>query len=99
MTTKTQQKHTSRIPDFKSRQEMADFWDTHDFTEYWDEFKPVKITFAKTLSHGLHIRLDAETLTKLQEKAQEKGIGITTLARMWLREKLQLHTKPPSPAA
>lgn len=99
MTTKTQQKTESRIPDFKNRQEMAEFWDTHDFTDYWDEFKPVKIKFAKNLSHGLHIRLDAETITKLQEKAQEKGIGITTLARMWLREKLQLQTRPPLPVA
>jgi len=33
----------SRIPDFKSRQEMAEFWDTHDFTDYMDEFKPIKV--------------------------------------------------------
>ena len=89
MTAKTQQKHKSKIPDFKSRQEMAEFWDTHDFTDYWDEFKPVKIRFAKNLSAGLHIRLDPTTLTKLREKAQEKGIGPTTLARMWIKEHLQ----------
>jgi predicted DNA binding CopG/RHH family protein len=85
--------HKKPIPDFKSRQEMAEWFDTHDMTEY--DFKPVKVKFAKKLSHGLHIRLDDETLTKLQEKAEEKGIGITTLARMWLREKLHLQTKSP----
>ena len=44
------------IPEFASREEEARFWDTHDMADYWDEFKPVKVRFAKNLSEGLHIR-------------------------------------------
>lgn len=77
------------LPEFKSRQEMAEFWDTHDFTDYMDEFKPVKVRFAKKLSEGINIRLDPETLQELRKRASEKGIGPTTLARMWILERLR----------
>ncbi len=78
-----------QIPEFKNRQEMAKFWDTHDFTEYKDEFKPIKVRFAKKLSEGITIRLDSETLSELRSQAQKKGIGPTTLARMWVIEQLR----------
>ncbi len=79
----------SRIPDFKTRQEMAEWWDTHDLADYQDEFKTVKVNVAKNLSEGITIRLDPKTLNKLRSKAHKKGIGPTTLARMWIMENLQ----------
>lgn len=77
------------IPKFKNVQEEAEFWDTHDLADYWDEFKPVRIRFAKNLSQGITIRLDPETLHVLRQKAKEQGIGPTTLARMWILERLR----------
>jgi predicted DNA binding CopG/RHH family protein len=77
------------IPEFKSRQEEAEFWDTHDLADYWAEFKPVRVKFAKNLSEGITIRFDPETLAKLREEAAKKGIGPTTLARMWVMERLR----------
>ena len=87
-------RETERIPEFKSRAEEAAFWDTHDFADYWDEFKPVNVRFAKnlSLSEGITIRLDPRTLAALRSEAQEKGIGPTTLARMWILERLQKST-------
>lgn len=83
------------IPEFKTREEEAEFWDTHDLADYWDEFKPVKVRFAKNLSQPISIRLDSETLTELRSRAREKGIGPTTLARMWILEHLrELQGKP-----
>lgn len=78
----------SRIPEFKTIEEEARWWDTHDITDYLDELKPVKVRFAKNLSNGLTIRLDPSTLTKLRKQAKEKGIGPTTLIRMWVLERL-----------
>jgi predicted DNA binding CopG/RHH family protein len=81
----------SQIPTFSSRDAEAAFWDTHDTADYEHAFKPVKVRFAKNLSQPLTIRLDPETLAELRERAHEKGIGPTTLARMWLLERL--HSK------
>ncbi len=84
---KTSQK-PSRMPKFKSRAEEAEFWDKHSLSDYWDEFNPVKVEFAKNLSEVLPVRFDAETLDKLRTQARKKGIGPTTLVRMWVMERL-----------
>lgn len=79
----------SRIPDFKSYEEEAEFWDTHDTTECEDEFKPVQVCFAKNLSVNFKVRFDPETAIKLRKIAKEQGIGPTTLIRMWILEHLR----------
>lgn len=93
MKPKGTRKKKSRIPSFKNYEEEAHFWDTHSFTDYWDELKPVKVRFAKNLSDTLTLRLDAPTLIELRQKAQNIGVGPTTLARMWILEKLQPRTR------
>jgi predicted DNA binding CopG/RHH family protein len=90
----TQNKHytkkkESRIPKFANREEEAAFWDTHDISDYWDELKPVKLKVAKNLSKGITIRFDEETLRELREQANRRGIGPTTLVRMWILERLR----------
>jgi hypothetical protein len=40
----------SKVPEFTSREEEAEFWDTHDVTDYLDELRPVRVRFAPTLS-------------------------------------------------
>ena len=84
-TTKSRKKP---IPDFKSRREMAEWFDSHDMTDY--DFRPVQVKFAKNLSEGITIRFDQPTLHKLREIAHGKGVGPTTLARMWVLEQLRL---------
>lgn len=79
----------SKIPEFKNREQEAKWFDTHDITDYQDEFKTVKTRFAKNLSEGITIRLDPGTLNKLRSRAHKKGVGPTTLARMWIMENLQ----------
>src|SRR5258708_39613213 len=95
--TKRKEEQPSRIPDFSSREEEAAWFDTHDLADYQDEFKPVEVRFAKNLSEGLNIRLDKPTLAKLREVAHAKGIGPTTLARMWLLEHRQQESQRRSP--
>jgi hypothetical protein len=78
-----------KLPRFKSRQEEAEFWDTHDTTEFEDEFVEVRIKVAKPLVHVLAVRLDAKTIDRLAAVGRKKGIGPSTLARMWLLERLE----------
>ena len=77
------------IPTNVSREELAHFWDTHSIADYWQELKPVKVRFAKNLSEGITIRFDSKTLETLRERAGKKGIGATTLIRMWVVERLR----------
>lgn len=79
----------SRIPEFASLEEEAEWWDTHDITDYLDELKPARVRFAKNLPEGIAARLDPDTLRKLRSFAQEKGLGLSTLVRMWILEQMQ----------
>lgn len=79
----------SKIPAFKSIEEEAAFWDTHDTTDYEDEFKPVKMRVIKPLEHIFSVRLDSKTLTTLQHQADRKGMGTATLIRMLVKEGLE----------
>jgi predicted DNA binding CopG/RHH family protein len=82
-----------RLPAFASIEEEAAFWETHSTADYEDAFKPVRVRFAKNLSQGITIRLDSETLEKVRAEAHEKGIGPTTLIRMWVLE--HVNQRPP----
>ncbi|HXS15407.1 MAG TPA: CopG family antitoxin [Candidatus Saccharimonadales bacterium] len=77
------------IPTFDNREDEAKFWETHSIADLSDELKPVKVRFAKNLSQGITIRFDQPTLHKLREIASNKGLGPTTLARMWILEHLR----------
>jgi predicted DNA binding CopG/RHH family protein len=83
---KNKNEKKSKIPEFKSYEEEAKWWETHNLADFQDEFKTVKVKFGKNLSAGLNIRLDPDTLTKLRKEASSKGIGPTTLVRMLIME-------------
>ena len=79
------------IPKFKNIEDMANFWDTHDSEDYqWEPAPEVK--FSKNLKSiyqkVVPIRLDESTKKAIEKVAREKGIGISTTARMLIRERL-----------
>ena len=80
---------TSRIPDFQSREEEAAFWDSHDFTEFLDETRPVKLRVRRNLAEGLTVRLDRQDREELERRAAAQGIGPSTLVRMWIKDRLR----------
>lgn len=81
----------SKIPKFKSIEEEAKFWDTHSFADYWDEFKPVDVAveLSRPKEETLVLRVSKDVKKKLEEKAKDKGITISNLARILLTEKLR----------
>ena len=78
-----------KVPRFRNREEEAQFWETHSTTEFEDEFEEVKVKVARPLKHILAVRLDARTIDRLAEVGRAKGLGPSTLARMWLLERLE----------
>jgi hypothetical protein len=85
----TASKTTRKTPRFKSREEEAEFWDTNDTTDFEDELVEVKLKVGRPLGHILAVRLNAKTIGRLGELGRKKGIGASTLARMWLLERLE----------
>ena len=81
----------SRIPKFKSLDEEAKFWDTHSITDFEDETEDVEIILEveKPRDETLVLRVQKNLKEKLKKEARKKGLNASTLARMWLMEKLQ----------
>lgn len=78
-----------RIPSFKSRDEEAAFWASHDLTEFMgDELQPVEAVVKGELAERLTVRLDQEDRRELERQARELGVGPSTLVRMWVKERL-----------
>jgi hypothetical protein len=78
-----------RIPAFASIEEEAAFWDTHDLTDFAEEWRPVQIEVSPELAERLTLRLERRDRQQLIALARENGIGPLTLARMWIRERLR----------
>ena len=81
----------SRIPKFKSIEEEAKFWDTHSFADYWDEFEDVDLVVElnKPRDETLVLRVQKSIKENLARIARKRGINISTLARIWLTERLR----------
>ena len=76
------------IPPFKTMEEEANFWDTHSVVDKIDEGTLVGFHQANK-TDTITIRFQPEHLQVLKEEALQKGIGPTTLARMWILEKMK----------
>mgnify|MGYP001559474821 CR=1 FL=1 len=72
---------------FKSYEEEANFWDTHSVLDEINEGTLVGFHKANK-TDTLTIRFQPEYIQILKEKALLLGIGPTTLARMWIMEKI-----------
>ena len=80
-----------KIPSFKNYKEEANFWDTHDVTDFEGETENVDIIFEldKPRDETLVLRLQKDIKERLGKIARLKGLNVSTLARMWLVERLQ----------
>ncbi|MCY4653028.1 MAG: CopG family antitoxin [Dehalococcoidia bacterium] len=80
----TTERKQRTIPEFASREEEAEFWDTHDIADYWDELEPVEVKFSQKVNHGVIVIFESETFDKLFEMADERGVFPDALIHDWV---------------
>lgn len=84
-------KQVDPIPEeFASYEEAAEFWDTHDTTDYPDVFHSVEVKSELKKRHH-EIEVDADVLKELRAQAQRKGVTLGHLASDILRRELTPH--------
>jgi len=87
----------AKIPKFKTIREEAEFWDTHDLTDYAEDLRPAKnVVFARPERQMVTLRLDKKIVNRLKAFGIRKGIGYSALLRMWIIEKFnqEMHPRP-----
>lgn len=80
-----------KIPKFKSEDEEAEFWSTHDSTEYVDYAGAKAVIFAnlKPSTKTISIRLPESLIQHLKLLANKRDIPYQSLLKMFLAEKVE----------
>jgi hypothetical protein len=73
----------STISKVNTLEEMGEFWDEHDFTEFDDPDAP-DVEFDITVS----VAIDPDLLGQVEKQAQLRGLSVETLVNLWLQQKL-----------
>jgi hypothetical protein len=78
----------SRIPTFRTVEEEAEFWDTHDSADFEDELEEVTdlLFFAVQSKDELVLRITGDDLAALVERAREVDTTPARLAYDWIQE-------------
>jgi hypothetical protein len=82
------------IPEhFKSIEEAAEFWDSHDLGDYWDLTKEAE--FEVDIQRRVFLTaLEPELAQRLTDCARKQGISAETLINVWLSQKLAESAQP-----
>lgn len=77
------------IPIFKNEDKEAEFWATHDSTEYVDWSKAVDVDFPnlKPTTKTITLRLPVMLLNRIRQLANKKDVPYQSLMKIFLAEK------------
>jgi hypothetical protein len=78
----------SSISKASSYEEIAEFWDTHDLTDYWDQTEPVEFE-VDIQSVTICYDIDEKLSKIIRINSKLRGISADTLLNLWLQEELQ----------
>ena len=85
-------KRKGRLPDMSdwSDEQIAQFWESHDSTDYLDQMEDVEVELEVPQDYRvISLRLEAKDIERVKRLAQRKGLPYTVLLRMWIKEKLE----------
>jgi predicted DNA binding CopG/RHH family protein len=77
-----------KIPEFESYEEMAEFWDTHDLTDYWEQTEPAEFEISPQARRRYLVSLDRNLLLRIQKIARIRGITTESLINLFLEQHL-----------
>ena len=73
---------------FGSIEEERAYWDSHPVPES-EDIEPVEVEVKKNLTRTLSVRIDDGDYARLRDLSQLLGVGVTTKARMLLKQALE----------
>ena len=77
----------SKLPRTDSIQELAEFWDTHDLTDFEDQLEDVtEPVFVRRTA--IKVQLEPREAEAVEQLAQAKGVSQEELIRAWVLQKL-----------
>ena len=79
--------NSQQLPQTDSIQELAQFWDNHDITDFEDELEEVgEPVFERATDITVHLETDAADA--IRAMAQVRGVADSELIREWVLERI-----------
>jgi len=78
---------TQNLPKTDSIQELAQFWDTHDLTDFQNELEEVTENIFESTT-VIPVNLESKEAEAVRRIAEAKGIADAELIRGWVQEKI-----------
>ena len=95
-----------KLPEFANDEEAANWFETHDTSQIWDQLlpvRPIKLPpeqaqmirdrYQRRRKSAISIRLDPDQITTAKIIAARKSIGYQTQLRLWIAEGIQREAK------
>ena len=77
----------SKLPKADSIQKLAEFWDSHDLTDFDDDLEEVtEPVFVRRTA--LRVPLNPRELETVEQMAQAEGVSREKLVRAWVLDRL-----------
>ena len=77
----------SKLPKTDSIEKLAEFWDTHDLTDFEDELEEVaEPVFVR--GSAIKVSLESGDVEAVEQMAQAKGVSREELIRAWVLQKI-----------
>lgn len=77
-----------RLPDFKTAEEEATFWETHSVVPYLEQLEDAEFEVVRPRKRQVSIRFDPAILEQVRRVARARGVPYQTLIQLWVAEKL-----------
>ncbi len=78
-----------KLPQIDSIEELAQFWDTHDLTEFTEDLEEVaEPVFECKSETTIPLHLRSQELEAVKRVTQARGVAEAVLVREWVLEKL-----------
>ncbi len=89
----------AKLPTFINDDAFADFVDTHDMADYWDEFEDVEVQIEHPKKEAITIQLYPYLITETKKVAAKYGMPYQTLIGQWVAERLSQERQKPETAS
>jgi hypothetical protein len=77
----------SSVSKASSLEQMGEFWDTHDLTDFDTEAPDVEFSISSPIA------IEPDLLSAIEQQVNRRGITVETLVNLWLQEKLAVRDR------
>ncbi len=79
-----------KIPKANSIQELANFWDIHDLTDFEDQLEEIKEPVFER-ENVFNLSFEPEEAEAVKQIARSRGISYAELVKEWVLEKIHVN--------